>query len=155
MPAPDAYVAEIANKTSFDYIRDFLGYRIQLNGAYFPSNVSLGGTLSVAIRVTNFGFSAPINPRLVFLVLIDAATDAIVFITHFPGVDWRAWQPHVEQPRRGRHKGYLCSGAHCCPGLPCLSAVAPAVRHGAACAVLPGHWRVPDKVAQRPANGRV
>ena len=95
MPAPDAYVAEIANKTSFDYIRDFLGYRIQLNGAYFPSNVSLGGTLSVAIRVTNFGFSAPINPRLVFLVLINATTDAIIFITHFPGVDWRAWQPHV------------------------------------------------------------
>ena len=97
MPVADAYAAAIdtANLTTFDYIRDALGYRIQLNGAYVPSNVTLGGTLSVAVYVSNYGFAAPLNPRLVYVVLIDAAADAIAFITHFPGVDVRDWQPHV------------------------------------------------------------
>ena len=95
MPLPPAYAAALPNRSVFEYIRDLLGYRVQLNSADFPAAVALGDELTVSARVTNFGFAAPVSPRLVYIVLIDAMADAIAFITHFPGVDASSWMPHV------------------------------------------------------------
>ena len=99
MPAPDAYVQALPNLTAYDYIRDFLGYRVQLLEASFPASVALGAELTVAVRLVNYGFAAPANPRGMLLALIDAGAaggaGAIVFTAPFPGVDARAWQPFV------------------------------------------------------------
>lgn len=99
MPLPSAYEASSVNRTVFDYIRDFLGYRLQLNSAYWPGTIILGSELSVAAKITNFGFSSPINPRLIYIVLIDPmaanGSGEIVFISHFPGIDVRSFMPYI------------------------------------------------------------
>jgi hypothetical protein len=89
LPVSDGYFE--AQRTQFEYIRDHLGYRLELQRAAFPGAVAAGGRLSVRVELINRGFSTLHNPRPVLLVLVspsgkvvaEAKTDA----------DPRSWQP--------------------------------------------------------------
>ncbi len=91
LPAPADYVR--APHTVFEYLRDFLGYRVQLTGAEFSvgtDGVAFSGT------VVNWGFSAPVSPRAVRLALVDTAgARGVVAAAAIPGADASAWAPHV------------------------------------------------------------
>lgn len=75
----------------FGEIRRRLGYRFRLVDASLMSRAVAGRRWAVAIRVTNDGFAAPFNPRLVELVLRHAGSGRLV---RFPvTADPRLWGP--------------------------------------------------------------
>lgn len=56
---------------AFEYVRDHLGYRLQLRTGTIPSKSAIGGNARVQFSIKNFGFSRMINSRPVYIVLID------------------------------------------------------------------------------------
>ena len=96
LPVADGYFQDAdgntVDRTPFDYIRDHLGYRIELQQARFPKAVKAGDTLSVDIDLINRGFSVLHNPRPVHLVLIDAAGRVVLVAD--TNADPRRWQPY-------------------------------------------------------------
>jgi hypothetical protein len=95
LPVSDGYFEDGAGgpvaRTQFEYIRDHLGYRIELRRADIPEAAAPGEAVPVAVDLVNRGFAAPVNPRPVILVLIDpagrVAAEAPV------EADPRHWQP--------------------------------------------------------------
>ncbi len=79
-------------RTQFEYIRDHLGYRIEMQSATFPGVMQAGGELTVEARLINRGFSTIHNPRPVYFTLID--TDGRVVEFPAKDTDPRKWQPH-------------------------------------------------------------
>ena len=53
-------------RSYYEYIRDHLGYRIELQSFEYET---ANGRLTGKIRLVNRGFSAPVNPRKVYLAL--------------------------------------------------------------------------------------
>jgi len=81
--------------TIYDYIRDHLGYRFELQSATFDSSIPLGKTLKLSFTLINYGFSTILNPRQVYGVLVDSGKQRIVVQSLFEGVDPRRWQPYL------------------------------------------------------------
>ena len=69
LPMSDSYFCDENGRhvwrSYYEYIRDHLGYRLELNEA----TVDVADKLTVSVKLTNRGFSAPVNPRKVFFVL--------------------------------------------------------------------------------------
>lgn len=78
------------SRTAYEYIRDHLGYRFQLNQATFPMSINRGESANFSIGLKNFGFAPLINKRPVYLVLIDENNNVLEFLT---GADARKWLP--------------------------------------------------------------
>ena len=70
LPISDGYFeSETGNhiwRSYYEYIRDHLGYRLELQDADITYE---NGRISGSIRLINRGFSAPVNPRTVYLRL--------------------------------------------------------------------------------------
>ena len=78
------------SRSVFEYIRDHLGYRLALvRGAYSKQAVP-GQSYRAEFAVVNHGFAAPINPRPVYLVLIDHEQTIILGQAD---TDVRTWYP--------------------------------------------------------------
>jgi hypothetical protein len=96
LPLSDNYFRDASGnevpRTQFEYIRDHLGYRIEMQRATFPGAISVGGKLSVEAELINRGFSTFHNPRPVYFILIDSDGS----VTEFPvkDADPRKWQPY-------------------------------------------------------------
>ena len=82
LPLSKGYAADVARDPSFsvfNYIRDHLGYRLEVAAATFPRVLGLAPGSSdqpafhFAADITNYGFAAPVNPRPVQLVLLQRA----------------------------------------------------------------------------------
>jgi len=86
----DAQGNEVA-RSQFEYIRDHLGYRIELQKATLPHEMKAGDKLDVTIEIVNRGFSALHNPRPVYLVLLD--DNRCEAEMPLNGADPRKWQP--------------------------------------------------------------
>ena len=87
----DIYGNELP-RTQFEYVRDHLGYRIEMQRATFPKTVSRDEELIIEADLINRGFSAIHNPRPVYFVLIDA--DGRVTELPVENADPRKWQPY-------------------------------------------------------------
>ena len=61
-------------RSYYEYIRDHLGYRIVLEEAEVDSEIVAGKDFHARISLQNHGFSAPVNPRPVQLVLTGRAS---------------------------------------------------------------------------------
>ena len=66
-----------------------LGYRLSLSETYRSPEVVAGNDMRFVIKLKNTGFSAPINPRAVELVLVDGNGNKTVF--ELKDVDPRYW----------------------------------------------------------------
>ena len=86
----DSFDNKVA-RSGFEYIRDHLGYRLELQTATFPRELTAGETLFVRLTLINRGFAAPVRKRPVRICLIDLAGN--VFPVEVKGVDPRKWQP--------------------------------------------------------------
>ena len=62
-----AVVASGGGATVYEYIRDHLGYRLEVHGT--PTASVVGRTLTVNATISNFGFAAPVHPRPVLITL--------------------------------------------------------------------------------------
>lgn len=95
LPVSDGYFedgeGDSVARTQFEYIRDHLGYRIELQSARFPRSVVSGEAVPVEVTLLNRGFSVLHNPRPVLLVLLDRA-GRLVGAWPTDG-DARRWQP--------------------------------------------------------------
>jgi hypothetical protein len=109
---PAGVVPAMPGYTVYEYIRDHLGYRIELQSAMYPAvvkatpKISSAGavessaevTFNVTIDLKNYGFSIPHNERPLSLVLLrpsSAIASPIVLQTIVADVDPRLWQPRV------------------------------------------------------------
>lgn len=74
LPISDGYFesskGQKVNRTIFEYIRDHLGYRLELQSCTYPSKVTVGKNFAVSIELVNRGFAPTINPRPIYLVLL-------------------------------------------------------------------------------------
>ena len=97
LPISPGYAAGVATRkfvSVFDYIRDHLGYRLEVAAAAFPAALSASNPLTFAANIVNYGFSAPVNPRPVQLVLLRERAEVV----------WRSdslanpmeWRPRVQ-----------------------------------------------------------
>jgi len=95
LPLSDGYFEDGAGgatpRTQFEYIRDHLGYRIELQEATLPRAVASGGEFRGTISLINRGFSTLHNPRPVYLLLIGDNGEAATVLGTV--ADPRAWQP--------------------------------------------------------------
>jgi len=95
LPISDGYFKDASGKevsrTFFEYIRDHLGYRLELQSATFPSVCAPRDPFPLGLELINRGFSVLHNPRAVVLALI--AEDERVFELPVEDADPRKWQP--------------------------------------------------------------
>lgn len=96
LPESDGYFEDAegnpAPRTQFEYMRDHLGYRIELQSASFPKEAPAGGTLNVELSLINRGFATLYNPRPVEFALISPAGGVHSFAVS--AADVRKWYPH-------------------------------------------------------------
>ncbi|HQL87841.1 MAG TPA: DUF4832 domain-containing protein [Lentisphaeria bacterium] len=73
LPVSDSYFVDAHGqhvwRSYYEYIRDHLGYRLELTRAEMPEQVQCGHPFDVTVELVNCGFASPVNPRPVFLVL--------------------------------------------------------------------------------------
>ena len=96
LPISPEYAA--AGRSGFDYIRDHLGYRLELRSAVLPQKLSFAAagenaTFSFEAALINWGFAAPISPRPVQLVVL--GSNGTVLWRSVSLADPRDWQPFV------------------------------------------------------------
>ena len=85
------YEGKPVERTAFEYIRDHLGYRIELQNAKFPNKISREETLSVKVELINKGFATFINPRPVYFVLINSSGELV--LKQKSNANPQTWQP--------------------------------------------------------------
>lgn len=91
--SPDYFLNNKGQKTernAFDYIRDHLGYRIELQSLKYTTDKQ---GVSVDISFINRGFSTIINKRPVYLVLIDKNNKVTELETNADVVSWQPSAP--------------------------------------------------------------
>lgn len=76
IPRDTAYftnaTGQLITRSYYDFIRDHLGYRFQIQQATFSENATQGGQFDLQIRLSNKGFSNLINSRNLYLAFIDS-----------------------------------------------------------------------------------
>jgi len=99
LPISDGYFSDVygnpVERTEFDYVRDHLGYRLELQEMRFTENVKPGENVHVEIDLINRGFSTLFNPRQVYLVLISENEETIHELPL--DVNPRDWQPFLPE----------------------------------------------------------
>ncbi len=89
----DVVQADWKAQGCYDEIAKRLGYRLRLETVSYSSEISSGGSLSLAITLVNDGYAAPVNPRPVIAVL-----DGNSRRYEWPmGVDPRQWAGQTVQ----------------------------------------------------------
>lgn len=77
------------NKSVFDYIRDHLGYRLELQNL---ETTVQGSNLKAKFHVQNRGFSAPKNPRQIYAVLLNEQGQQVQSIpVNIDENGWLSW----------------------------------------------------------------
>lgn len=77
------------NKSVFDYIRDHLGYRLELQNL---ETTVQGNNLTAQFHIENHGFSAPKNPRQIYAVLLNEAGQQVQSIpVNIDENGWLSW----------------------------------------------------------------
>jgi hypothetical protein len=78
------------SRTAYEYIRDHLGYRLQLVKAAIPKSSTRGQTANFSIDLKNYGFAPLINKRPCYFVLINENNQVFEFPVD---TDPRQWLP--------------------------------------------------------------
>lgn len=98
MPVSDGYFrnrdGSIAERSVFDYIRDHLGYRIELQEMTAPKTVTPESRAPIEVTLINRGFSTLFNEHPVYFVLIDESDNVCNEIPTSARVnDWQPYRP--------------------------------------------------------------
>jgi hypothetical protein len=97
MPMSNGYFEDSSgnsvNRTQFEYIRDHLGYRIEIQEANIPDELVWGDSLSLQIKLINRGFAAIMNPRPVIVTLIRWDGTVYEFLTNANPQLWQPFSP--------------------------------------------------------------
>ncbi|MFF3784451.1 DUF4832 domain-containing protein [Streptomyces sp. NPDC001933] len=85
----------------FEYLRDHLGYRMELRQARYDRSALGQGRLPVEVDVVNRGFAPAKHPRPVRIVLLDGLGRTVASAD--TGADWRDWQPQGRSETNDDH----------------------------------------------------
>ena len=77
----------------FDYIRDHLGYRIELQSLQLPEKLQSGKENRLKLGLVNRGFATVFGEHPVYFVLIDDKGKVTEFLTEANPLDWQPFQP--------------------------------------------------------------
>lgn len=98
MPVSDGYFQKKdgtkVQRNMFDYIRDHLGYRIELQSLQLPEKLKRGEQNSVALTLKNRGFATVFGEHPVSYVLINEKGEVTEFPTKVNPVDWQPFEPN-------------------------------------------------------------
>lgn len=96
LPVSDRYFEDLDGdpvpRTQFEYVRDHLGYRIELQRAAFTAAPTARGVMKAELTLFNRGFATMTNPRPVEFVLISPQGN--IFTLGAANTDVRRWYPH-------------------------------------------------------------
>lgn len=92
-------------RTQFEYLRDHLGYRIEVLEA---RTARTGRRLDVEVDVVNRGFAAPKEPRPLLLVALDEAGRTVAGTRL--AADWRHWLPQERAEAAAEGAGTRAAG---------------------------------------------
>ncbi|MFH0519376.1 DUF4874 domain-containing protein [Streptomyces sp. M41] len=105
LPISDGYFRDRAGKsvprTHFEYVRDHLGYRLEIQQARYDVGELTSRKLPVEVDLVNRGFAPPKHPRPAYLVLLDAEGKTVAQ-TH-TRADWTQWQPQGRAETTDNH----------------------------------------------------
>jgi len=90
LPCDENYFKHNSTPTAFDYIRDHLGYRIEMTQS---EGSFVDGHYKGHVTLRNVGCASPVNPREIYLVLFDEKGKAYEYGT---GTDVRILEPWKE-----------------------------------------------------------
>ena len=97
MPVSDSYFLKAdgtkTERNVFDYIRDHLGYRIELQSLQMPGKLKIGGENPVHLNLINRGFATVFGEHPVCFVLIDEEGTVTEFPTAANPVEWQPFEP--------------------------------------------------------------
>lgn len=97
LPLSDGYFRDKKNnlvkRTAFEYIRDHLGYRLEIQSLTLPHYFERNQDLVMQLSLINRGFSAPHNAREVYFVLINEKGNVSATIPIYARPD--TWQPFL------------------------------------------------------------
>ena len=97
LPVSNGYFEGVSGesiaRTQFEYIRDHLGYRLEMQRASFPEILKPGDILTVQLELVNRGFSTLINPRNAYILLISADEEVKEFLLDVDPRHWQPWAP--------------------------------------------------------------
>jgi len=98
LPLSDSYFNDVYGnpvaRTEFDYLRDHVGYRLELQEVRLAETVKQGNNLRVELDLINRGFSTLFNARHPYLVLISENEKTIHEIPLAANPrDWQPFQP--------------------------------------------------------------
>lgn len=93
-------------RSVFEYIRDHLGYRLEIQNVRYASVMQQGESMGLDVTLVNRGFASPVHPRAVYVVLVSDDGDMFPFATDW---DWRRWLPHRPEDARRRPLAYKLS----------------------------------------------
>ena len=81
LPITDAFAAasEQTDGTVYTYIREHLGYRLELDSAIIRAPGAAGAPFAIELALYNRGFSAPVNARTWCIALLDPKTHAVAW----------------------------------------------------------------------------
>jgi hypothetical protein len=99
LPVSDSYFYDEKGneyqRTIFDYINDHLGYRIEIQQAVYLATFCTSDILTVEIDLINRGFAPCVNPRPVYVALVNANNTIYKFKDS--NIDVRMWQPYRKE----------------------------------------------------------
>lgn len=97
MPISDSYFRKkdgtMVKRNMFDYIRDHLGYRIELQSLQLPAELKTGKENLVHLSLINRGFATVFGEHPVCFVLIDGEGKVTEFPTDANPMDWQPFNP--------------------------------------------------------------
>lgn len=97
MPVSDSYFQKQdgtkVKRNMFDYIRDHLGYRIELQSLQLPDKLQTGKENLLKLNLVNRGFATVFGEHPVYFVLTDDKGEVTEFPTEANPLDWQPFQP--------------------------------------------------------------
>lgn len=97
MPVSDSYFQKKdgtkVERSTFDYIRDHLGYRIELLSLQLPEALQVGQENPLNLTLVNRGFATVFGEHPVCFVLINDRGEVREFVTEADPVTWQPFQP--------------------------------------------------------------
>jgi hypothetical protein len=83
----------LVSRSIFDYIRDHLGYRIELQRLGMPQTIRNGEALTLNLEFINRGFAGFSSERPAYFVLIDEKEGIMELPALFSSSDCQPYQP--------------------------------------------------------------
>lgn len=97
MPVSDGYFSKRdgtkVERNMFDYIRDHLGYRIELQSLQLPQALQAGSENALRLNLVNRGFATMFGEHTVSFVLIDKNGEVREFPTEVNPTEWQPYEP--------------------------------------------------------------